>query len=105
MICGYHHATPKPGTRVAAVFRDLLYKGGKVQLAKPHPALVLGSYGMGRTAAFLTDCAPHWAGGLVDWGSRRIRVRLGADTVEVGSEYVRFFQKLIFWTAGKTPFS
>jgi uncharacterized membrane protein len=33
-----------------------------------HPLLVLGSYGRGRTAAFTSDIAPHWAPpAFLDW--------------------------------------
>jgi uncharacterized membrane protein len=100
MVCGYHRARPKPGSRTTMVFRDLLYKKGRVHLGPPVPALVLGSYGRARTAAFLTDCAPHWAGGLVDWGRQRTSIRLGAaQTVEVGNQYLHFFHRLIRWVA------
>ena len=95
VVCGYHRAKPKPGTQIPYVFRDLIYKNGRVTLGVPQPALVLGRAGRARTAAFLTDCAPHWAGGLVDWGRRRVSVKLGRyGTVEVGEQYLRFFRSL-----------
>jgi uncharacterized membrane protein len=96
VVCGYHRAKPKPETKTTMVFRDLLYKNGRVGLGVPHPALVLGRYGIGRTAAFLTDCAPHWAGGLVDWGKKRITVRVAQGVeVEVGEKYLHGFKNLI----------
>lgn len=95
LVCGYHKAFPKPGSTVTKVFRDVLYKEGRLKLGPPKPALVLGRYGRGKTAAFLTDCAPHWAGGLVDWGRKRHAIRLGKDTVEVGETYLQFFANLI----------
>ncbi len=94
VVCGYHRAKPKPGTQIPYMFRDLIYQKGRVSLGRPQPALVLGRAGRSRTAAFLTDCAPHWAGGLVDWGVRRKVIRVGHDEVEVGDEYLRFFQRL-----------
>ncbi|MEQ9569162.1 MAG: glutamine amidotransferase, partial [Longimicrobiales bacterium] len=39
------------------------------------PLLVVGRHGAGRTAAFTSDVAPHWVGGLVDWGPERVRAR------------------------------
>jgi len=37
-----------------------------------YPALVVGHHGLGRTAAFMSDVAPHWVGGFVDWGLPRV---------------------------------
>ena len=39
------------------------------------PLLVVGTCGKGRVAAFMSDVAPHWVGGLVDWGKRRITAK------------------------------
>ncbi len=65
------------------------------------PLLVVGEYGRGRTAALATDVAPHWVGGLVDWGAERVVAQAeGAGEIEVGSDYARFFQQLVRWTAG-----
>lgn len=101
MVCGYHRAQPKPGTRVTHIFRDLVYRNGRVALGPSRPALVLGHAGRARTAAFLTDCAPHWAGGLVDWGDRTLITRVAAGVeVQIGNNYVRFFKELISWVAG-----
>ncbi len=61
--------------------------------------LVVGRYGRGRTAALATDVAPHWVGGLVDWGFERYAAQAtGAEAIEVGSDYARFFQQLLAWT-------
>jgi len=95
MVCGYHRAIPKPGTKIENVFKDVLFRNGKLTLGPAKPALVRGHYGRGKTAAFLTDCAPHWAGGLVDWGHQRVRVRFDHDIVEVGDGYLRYFSRLI----------
>jgi uncharacterized membrane protein len=62
------------------------------------PLLVTGHYGSGRVAAFASDVAPHWVGGLVDWGDSRVRVRAeGAGQREVGNWYAAFFRNLIQW--------
>ena len=64
------------------------------------PLLVVGHHGRGRTAAFTSDVAPHWVGGLVDWGPERVRAEApGADEIEVGSLYAEFFTRLVRWTA------
>jgi hypothetical protein len=65
------------------------------------PLLVLGRHGLGRTAAFTSDVAPHWVGGFVDWGPERVQIRApGADEIDVGSHYADFFTRLVRWTMG-----
>ncbi|MDO4558413.1 MAG: glutamine amidotransferase, partial [Planctomycetia bacterium] len=78
---------------------------------EPIPLLVTGMYGAGRTAAFASDVAPHWVGGLVDWGTpRRITQSLDSRTlkelrtdgfIEVGADYATFFRNLVRWLAGR----
>ncbi len=66
------------------------------------PVLVVGEYEQGRTAALATDVAPHWVGGLVDWGEERVTGQApGAEAIEVGNFYAQFFQQLIEWTSGE----
>lgn len=67
------------------------------------PMLVLGQYGRGRTAAFAGDVAPHWVGGLVDWGDpdKRVTQSVGQGFIEVGNHYATFFRNLVLWTAGE----
>ena len=96
IICGYHRVKARPGTKISVTLRPLRVSGRRVRLGKAEPALVMGRYGKGRTAAFMTDCAPHWAGGLVDWGAKRFEVQLsGGVKVEVGNQYLKFFGQLI----------
>lgn len=67
-----------------------------------YPLLVVGDYGLGRTAAFATDVAPHWVGPFVDWGDTRIKARAdGSSTIEVGNWYAEFFANLIKWLCVK----
>ncbi|MHC4396051.1 MAG: glutamine amidotransferase [Planctomycetota bacterium] len=70
---------------------------------KPDPLLVLGSFGKGRVAAFASDVAPHWVGGLVDWGDSRVvqAQAPAAEAIEVGNWYAELFANMIDWTAGK----
>ena len=65
------------------------------------PLLVVGQYGKGRTAALATDVAPHWVGGWVDWGKRRVTQKLpDGGSVEIGDDYAQFFAQLVRWVAG-----
>lgn len=62
------------------------------------PLLVISNFGLGRVCAFASDVAPHWVGGLVDWGDSRISARAeGAGQREVGNWYAAFFGNLIRW--------
>lgn len=67
--------------------------GGKL------PLLVVRDHTI-RTAAFMTDVAPHWCGGLVDWGRSRVKIRHSERVlVEVGDRYVKFLSQLVRWLA------
>jgi hypothetical protein len=73
------------------------------------PLLVVGRHGRGRVAALATDVAPHWSGGMVDWGDGP-RVTAAAPEsweIEVGSCYAKFVRQLLAWTgqleAGSAP--
>jgi len=67
----------------------------------PAPLLVVGRYGKGRVCVFATDVAPHWVGGLVDWGNNRLKTQaLGAEPIEVGSWYAKLLANMINWTIG-----
>jgi uncharacterized membrane protein len=100
IVCGYHRCKPKKDSEVVLHFRNVLASNGRFRLGTRHPAFVIGRAGQGRSAAFLTDCAPHWAGGLVDWGKRRVRISLAKNgTVEVGSSYLEFFKRWILWVS------
>lgn len=73
----------------------------RLTIAETWPLLVVGEQGRGRTAALATDVAPHWVGGLVDWGPGRVAAQApGAEAIEVGEHYARFFTQLILWTKG-----
>ena len=67
--------------------------------AEPEPLLVVSTYGRGRVAALATDVAPHWVGGLVDWGPSRVTSQApDAEAIEVGNLYAQFFLQLLQWT-------
>ena len=65
---------------------------------KAAPLLVAGSFGEGRVGAFASDVAPHWVGGLVDWGDSRVTAQAaGSVGIEVGNWYATFFANLVRW--------
>lgn len=79
-----------------------LYSGNTMIIAEigSVPILVLGAFGEGKTAAFASDVAPHWVGGLVDWGDRRVHQELPeGGFIEIGNHYAQFFHNLVRWTA------
>lgn len=60
------------------------------------PMLVEGLHGKGKTMAFLSDLAPHWSGGLVDWGNKRVQAKAkNAGSVEVGELYIKFIHNIV----------
>ena len=74
-----------------------------VKLLESFPFLVVDSVGEGRVAAFASDVAPHWIGGMVDWGVPRVFQELPAKLgdglfIEVGRDYAQFFAQLLRWT-------
>ena len=68
MLLGYNQVIAKEGAEVLAVAND-------------DPILVVGIYGQGKTAAFTSDCAPHWGSPeFVEWG-----------------QYNKLWQQLVDW--------
>lgn len=106
-IGGFNRLTAKPeGTTVLSARRFKVCRREDkftfMPFEKPDPLLVVGSYGKGQVAAFATDVAPHWVGGLVDWGDARIQAQApGANPIEVGNLYAKLFANMISWIAGK----
>lgn len=75
-------------------------EGVRFDPAETFPLLVLGRFGRGQVAAFASDVAPHWVGGLVDWGKDRVQAQApGAAPVEVGGHYARLFANIIRWVS------
>ncbi len=111
-VGGFNRFRAADGCEV--ILESRLYRasfGGKQETAGGHsleslseadPLLVSGMHGKGRTCAWASDVAPHWVGGLVDWGSGRVEARGNghAGEIEVGDLYARFFSRMLQWTAG-----
>ena len=103
MVCGCNLVKAKKDATVVLALRKLLIKGGSVSLAKDNtPLLVVGTYGRGKTGAVTTDFAPHWVGGLVDWGGERVTAQAtGGKQVEVGNHYVGFIRNILDYFLGR----
>ena len=103
MVCGCNLVKAKKDATVVLALRKLLIKGGSVSLAKDTtPLLVVGTYGRGKTGAVTTDFAPHWVGGLVDWGGDRVTAQAtGGKKVEVGNYYVSFIRNILDYFLGR----
>ncbi|HTG67197.1 MAG TPA: glutamine amidotransferase [Flavobacterium sp.] len=72
LLLGYNQFSAKENTETLAVVGD-------------DPLLVIGGFGKGRTAAFASDLAPHWATPeFVDW-----------------NEYPKLWKQLILWLSVK----
>ena len=99
-VIGLNAIQPKAGSRVVLSARTIVSRGARVTLSQhAYPLLVVDGTG-GRRAALATDAAPHWCGGLLDWGARRLTIRVAPHaTIDVGHLYVRFLANLIRWLA------
>ena len=129
MLCGLNDVRPARDSRTLLCARPILARGtspasAQVALAsKVYPVLVISTRPGERRAALMTDAAPHWCGGFVDWGSQRVALTAAArsvaipsagdtsspertsparSTVEVGDAYVRLCSGLIRWLAGSS---
>jgi uncharacterized membrane protein len=97
-VCGYNMVVPKDGSEILLTLRGIESLGEdrieRIKLSeKEHPLLIINDYGKGKALAFTTDIAPHWAGGMVDWGSERIK----KGNCELGSLYAQFLYQMIDW--------
>lgn len=97
VLCGLNIVKPKKFSRVALNAQPLVASGkrGLKLSSKKYPLLVF-STGKIRSAALTTDLAPHWCGGLVDWGTKRLKLPVaGSIQVEIGDQYVRFVETIL----------
>jgi uncharacterized membrane protein len=106
-INGFNRLKSKPDSNTILLARRFKasYVNGNftvTSLEDPDPLLVVSSYKQGRVCAFATDVAPHWVGGLVDWGNSRVKAQgPGANPIEVGNWYAALLANMINWTAGR----
>jgi len=103
-IAGLNRVSARKSSRTvlsAAIINTGLNERGEIVTAERErlPLLVFGSHEKGRTAAYASDVAPHWAGGFIDWGEERIQSGSGSAKVEIGLTYATFFRNLLLWTS------
>lgn len=98
VVTGYNDATPRADAEILLWARRVTsVRADRAELAQEKiPILLARDAGAGRTAAILTDLAPHWSGGWTDWGEERVRLEQGE---EAGSAYVELLARLARWLA------
>ena len=99
-IGGFNSVTVKKGSELlmTAIPLKITNTKGKItsKQGKPVPMLVEGKFGKGKTLALMTDLAPHWIGGFVDWGNTRVKAQgKNANDVEVGHLYTKFITQTV----------
>jgi len=97
-VCGYNKVVPKDDSEILLTLKGIKSLGRdkveEIKLAEEEqPLLVVHDYEKGRTLALTTDVAPHWVGGMVDWGSKRIKI----DSSELGNNYIQFLYNSLSW--------
>lgn len=106
IIGGYNVLQPKRGAVTSIVGRCLAItaKGKRVSAVtqpKEIPLLVSWKIGEGLCTALAFDLAPHWVGGFVDWGKKRVRVDFNGAWIEVGNQYHQFVATLLSYCSRK----
>jgi uncharacterized membrane protein len=99
-IVGANRIRAKRGADVLLELHKITGTGNRLRMeSAAHPLLVIDPDPSRRVASYASDFAPHWCGGLVDWGPRILRLPAGprAGYVEIGSNYVRFVSSIIRW--------
>lgn len=102
VLIGLNAVQARKGSLTLLEALPMKNRKGKVSVSsKAYPLLVLHGDRLKRTAALTTDLAPHWCGGWVDWGTRRLKLPVTpAFGVEVGHKYAAFGQSLLRWLVG-----
>jgi uncharacterized membrane protein len=105
-IGGFNAFSPKPDATILLTAVEFAVRQSHDQFQftpkRRSPLLVVGQHGQGRTAALACDVAPHWVGGMVDWGDGRVLVDVAGGFIDVGNWYARFFANLVTWTGQLT---
>lgn len=107
-VGGYNQVSLRPGAELILGVQPLgLHRSNTGQWAlRPggvDPLLAISKLGQGRVMAWMTDVAPHWIGGWVDWGESRVVARHPASReVEVGQDYVQFVLNMLDWLLGRS---
>lgn len=103
-VGGYNRVSLRQGAQLLLSVQDLglrrLEMGEWVlEPGSSAPLLAVIERGATRCIAWMTDVAPHWVGGWVDWGEQRLRAQhpRGRE-VEVGRDYAEFVRRILDWS-------
>ena len=106
MICGLNRVIAKDSGKVILTSKPIWVRSSAGQLSasfknKELPLLIMDQNPKMRVAAYTSDFAPHWCGGLVDWGEKRLKLPVAPGIgVEVGDFYAKFIISLVNWLCG-----
>jgi len=96
IIGGYNQILPKKESKVILHGNHLSINNMKLTVnSEDVPLLIESKYFKGKTGALAFDLAPHWIGGLIDWGNQRKRIDFNDTFIEVGNLYHQFVSNLI----------
>lgn len=104
VICGLNRIKPKRGSSVLLSAKKIVtHSNSRPALdLKEFPLLAVDSNRGKCIAAFAADIAPHWCGGLLDWGKSRRKLQVSPTiSIEVGEFYLGFLSNLVLWLCGK----
>lgn len=103
-LAGFNRTLLKRGAAEVLTVRTLAFDrtGVRVKVTAADPLLAVWTRGRGRVTAFCTDLAPHWSGGLTDWG-KRVKISAAPGIrAEVGAVYAAFTERLVRLAMGET---
>ena len=102
VICGMNKVRIKRSGKVILTARKIACTNGKLLLDFIElPLFVVDADPKNRIAALTTDLAPHWCGGLLDWGGRAVKLPVTPRIhVEVGKTYIIFVSSILKWLVG-----
>jgi uncharacterized membrane protein len=100
LIGGYNAFIPKAAAKVCLTGKKLCISrqkdGPGFRICESDiPLCVIGKAGKGKVTALAFDLAPHWIGGMVDWGTERRRIDFDGNFIEVGNKYIEFVHQLL----------
>lgn len=106
VICGLNRLRPKKDSSTILEAREIAGSDKKIRLGPlRYPLLVTSKNTSYKSCAFASDLAPHWCGGLVDWGKKRLTLPVAEGIqIQVGDFYVRFVGSILNWLAASGNF-
>ena len=100
VICGYNAIEPRAEATIHLFGMPLVLtydNSGFIPSMGDEsiPLCMSHSTGTGKTVALAFDLAPHWIGGMIDWGKERRTIDQAGRPVEMGTGYYDFVKTLI----------